>query len=98
MRHGTAFHQRKPPSAAEDAAELLAVRRGLIHELMAATCRCGRPKRHGSSFCMPCYRSLPEELGWALYKHIGNGYDEAYQRACRLLDRQSKATSAEGRA
>ena len=94
MRHGTAFRQYKAPSASEEAAESLAIRRGLIHELMAFTCRCGRAKGHGYSLCATCFHALPENLRSALYKRIGEGYDEAYARACRVLDLATVARQA----
>jgi hypothetical protein len=64
-------------------------RRTLIAELMGVVCRCGKPKARGNTFCRACYLSLPMDARTALYKKIGEGYEDAYQRACEMLDRSS---------
>lgn len=57
----------------------------LIRELRSDTCRCLRPKGAGKTFCYTCYKLLPPEQQKALYKRIGQGYEEAYTDAERTL-------------
>ncbi len=57
-----------------------------IEQLLENECRCGNEKKSGQSFCSPCYRSLPRALRNALYNHVGCGYQQAYQLACKTLD------------
>lgn len=57
-----------------------------IEQLQSNDCRCGNEKKSGQSFCSWCYRSLPRAIRNALYNHIGCGYEQAYQLACKTLD------------
>jgi len=59
----------------------------LIRELFGVICPCcGRAKNPGHSFCGACYRILPQEMQRALYRKVGNGYEEAYAAAVRYLE------------
>ncbi len=53
--------------------------------LLSAECRCGRIKRSRQAFCSGCYRALPIPMQKALYRRIGQGYEEAYAAAVREL-------------
>jgi hypothetical protein len=57
-----------------------------IDELMSEECQCGRPKKPRHSFCWQCYSSLPKTMQQALYQHIMEGYEEAYDEAIRWLN------------
>lgn len=57
-----------------------------VEKLKSTTCRCGEEKRSGNSFCGNCYRRLPHAIQHALYGRVGNGYEQAYDLACRTLD------------
>lgn len=86
----------KPLSNVEAELQLLQLRRVLIGELMGTTCRCGGPKNRAATFCRLCYYSLVPDLRSDLYKRIGEGYEDAYERACRVLDRSGRAEAATG--
>jgi hypothetical protein len=58
----------------------------LIEELGGGRCRCGRVKRSGQTFCGGCYHALPLPARTALYRRVGEGYEEAYAAAVRILD------------
>jgi len=60
--------------------------RELIQELRGVVCRCGREKHSGETFCKACYFRLPPLLRRALYKRVGEGYENAYAEACGFLD------------
>ena len=53
---------------------------------MATTCRCGKPKGSGKTFCFSDYKRLPTSLQRRLYNHVGDGYEEAYAEAVRILE------------
>lgn len=55
-----------------------------MKELGGVTCRCGREKRRGQTFCHWCYYRLPTHIRKALYRRIGEGYEEAYRDALEL--------------
>lgn len=56
-----------------------------IRELDSEQCLCERPKWRGRSFCYNCYKSLPPDMQRALYRRIGEGYEEAYETAVKWL-------------
>jgi uncharacterized OB-fold protein len=58
----------------------------LVRELVGRRCRCGKVKRPRTTFCVSCYNSLPESLQNGLYRRIGNGYEQAYESAAKLID------------
>ena len=84
--------QRSPNEEAEY--QLMLFRRKLNQELLGEQCRCGSKKRRTSTFCKPCYLSLPEEVRSGLKKRLGEGYEDAYQMACRMLNRETTAGAA----
>jgi CDGSH-type Zn-finger protein len=57
----------------------------LVHELSGLTCRCGHSKVAKQGFCHGCYVRLPDTLKSQLYRRIGHGYEEAYDRAVEIL-------------
>ena len=55
--------------------------------ILSLECRCGNTKRAGMAFCRGCWDTLPPgRMHTDLYKLIGVGFGEAYQRACEYLD------------
>jgi hypothetical protein len=60
--------------------------RELLRELAGTTCRCGATKRKGKTFCRRDYYNLPPSCARRLYSPFGAGYEDAYERACRMLD------------
>jgi len=60
------------------------------YEVLASpVCQCGRAKeiRH-LALCGRCWRRLPAVARAALYARVGEGFGEAYERACELLTGQ----------
>lgn len=53
----------------------------LVQELRGDVCCCGESKMEGESFCHACYYSLPRAKRAALYRRIGQGYEQAYTDA-----------------
>ncbi|MGN6547030.1 MAG: hypothetical protein ACTHK7_18385 [Aureliella sp.] len=69
----------------------------LIRELNGTACRCGYQKKPRWSLCNDCYKTLPQSLRGALWRRIGEGYEEAYTEAALYLDangRPAKAAAA----
>ena len=64
----------------------------LLRELMGVRCRCRAKKRVRNTFCNKCYWSLPEAMRRALYRHVGEGYEEAYAAAATILDQSRQAS------
>lgn len=58
----------------------------LVRELAGTTCRCGRSKKARQTFCSRCYFALSPPLRAALYRQVGEGYEEAYAAAVAALD------------
>lgn len=87
------FRPISPPAPASGAG--LATRpdrdvRFYVAELRGEECQCGASKKSGHSFCYGCYRRLPEEMRGPLYRVMGNGYEEAYERAYVWLAKHSE--------
>jgi len=59
--------------------------RELHAELLGTKCRCGRAKRSKQTFCFACYSALPLKTQRALYRRMGEGYEEAYAEAVGKL-------------
>lgn len=57
----------------------------LAAELAGIECRCGNPKEPKRTFCRKCYYRLPERLRVALYRRIGEGYEQARDEAGAFL-------------
>lgn len=66
----------------------------LIEELRSDACQCGRAKKAGRPFCLPCFRVLPAAVQKGLYRRIGRGYEAARMRADAFFDGGS--TDGEG--
>lgn len=58
----------------------------IIKEFGGLRCRCGAVKMPRQTFCRRCYRLLPRDLGNALYRRVGEGYEDAYAAACAHLE------------
>jgi hypothetical protein len=58
----------------------------LLKELQGIVCRCGKVKRPHETFCKGCYWSLGQNQRNALYKRMGDGYEQAYAAAAAFLD------------
>jgi len=56
-----------------------------IKELRSDGCQCGGRKKSGQSLCYGCYKKLPADLAKALWRKLGNGYEQAYDRAVAWL-------------
>ena len=54
--------------------------------LKSEECQCERRKQPGRAVCFKCWQRLPQDLQRALYKHIGNGFEQAYEEAYRFLN------------
>jgi hypothetical protein len=57
----------------------------LIAELRGSTCPCGEAKEPWHTFCRRCYYKLSPAQRKALYKKIGDGYEDAYADAMLTL-------------
>lgn len=57
----------------------------LVQELAGNRCQCGATKNKGQTFCRRCYFKLSREVCLALYRRIGEGYEEAYRAAISRL-------------
>lgn len=57
----------------------------LVNELEGTVCPCGGPKASRNTFCRTCYFTLPYDMRQALYRRIGEGYQEAYAAAIAHL-------------
>ena len=56
-----------------------------LKELRSNECFCGKSKKRGYSFCTGDYLALPGDIQRALYKRIGEGYEQAYEEAVKWL-------------
>lgn len=57
-----------------------------FNDILSNECACGAYKKPQRSFCYKCFKSLPVEMQKALYKHMGEGYEEARDEAGRWLE------------
>jgi hypothetical protein len=53
--------------------------------LTADRCLCGQPKKLRRALCLGCSLVLPTAMRNALARHVGNGFEEAYQAAKEWL-------------
>ena len=60
-------------------------RQFFIDVLKSEECQCGRTKRARTSLCYRCYSSLPKDLQRDLWLRMGDGYEEAYDKAVEWL-------------
>ena len=58
----------------------------LFYEFNSNQCYCGNKKKPKTTFCYPCYSLLPKDMQWALFKKLGDGYEEAYDQAVKYLE------------
>ena len=65
-----------------------------MRELGGTTCRCGRAKKARQTFCSRCFFNLAPPLRAALYRRVGEGYEEAYAAAVAALDGKQEAARA----
>lgn len=56
-----------------------------IDELKSEECQCGEYKARGKSVCPACWKRLPRDLQVDLYSRMGDGYEEAYEAAVKVL-------------
>ncbi len=66
-------------------------------QLLGRECQCGKTKGGGKSFCYHCFIALPRKIQRALYKLIGDGYEEAYRNARAYLEEQASTPRVIGR-
>jgi hypothetical protein len=67
----------------------------LLRDLLGVVCfACGKRKGCGKSLCRNCFFSLPVPARNALYNRMGEGYEEAYADALRLLPGGSRGSVA----
>jgi hypothetical protein len=64
----------------------------IFDALRSERCYCGGHKKVGMSHCAKCYYSLPGDIRRSLWKRMGAGYEEAYQKSVEIL--HAKATGA----
>ena len=67
--------------------------RQLVEELRGTSCTCGMPKKTHQTFCRACYYTLPQNVRSALYDLVGEGYEESYDAALRLLVAKGRVKS-----
>lgn len=66
----------------------------LLHELAGEVCQCGSHKFQKTSFCWECYHRLPAAMQRALYNRRGDGYEEAYLAALKVLRPEASKCAA----
>lgn len=55
-------------------------------DLLGTICRgCNGTKPTRMSHCRPCYMLLPQPMRSALYKRIGEGYEQAYTESLAYI-------------
>ena len=59
----------------------------ILRELHGEVCQCSGPKQKDLPFCDACYGRLPRALQIPLWKHLGDGYEQAYTAALQFLRR-----------
>lgn len=56
-----------------------------LDELKSEQCFCGLTKKRGFSFCYNDYTRLPRQMQTDLWQPMGDGYEEAYDKAVEWL-------------
>jgi len=56
-----------------------------VRILQSNECACDRGKQSGKAFCFRCFKALPGDMQRALYKRVGQGFEEAYEEAVKWL-------------
>ncbi len=59
----------------------------LLNELLGTVCQCGKTKFRKQSFCRACYYSLSRRQRKALYRPIGQGYEQSHAAAMAQLSK-----------
>jgi hypothetical protein len=59
--------------------------REALNNLKSLRCQCGSSKDRGRVFCFRCYWSLPVDMRNALWRRMGQGFEEACEGASRWL-------------
>ncbi len=60
-----------------------------VEELLGTECKgCGGSKSSRMSHCRKCYFALPKYLRHDLYKRVGEGYEEAYEKSLKSLHKR----------
>ena len=57
-----------------------------VEHLRSEECQCGKPKKRGRSLCYSCWKQLPYDYRMGLWLKLGDGYEEAYDAACKWLN------------
>jgi hypothetical protein len=57
----------------------------LIRELSGVQCACGAVKKSNQPFCVSCHAALSPGQRKALFRRVGEGYEEAYASAIHSL-------------
>lgn len=65
-----------------------------LYGLMDDTCYCGAHKKPRQTFCIRCYRSLNASQKAALYRRVGEGYEEAHASALTTLRKNGRVPEA----
>lgn len=61
----------------------------IVSDLLGTVCRtCGGSKRARMSHCLGCFMRLPKSMRDALYRRIGQGYEQAYRESNTFLARK----------
>jgi len=77
----------RPPLAPALSVPFLPSIRDCYAILVSTRCCCHKSKNVRQSFCVNCYACLPMDMQRALYKRIGQGFQEAYAAARAWLFR-----------
>lgn len=56
--------------------------------LKGRSCQCGEQKITGRALCTFCDRKIPVWIKQGLYKDLGEGFEQAFEDACRWLNFQ----------
>lgn len=54
---------------------------------------CAKGKKERMTFCSRCYYRLPKDVRQSLYNLVGEGYEEAYDEAMKILGQKTQGAS-----
>jgi len=74
---------KKPVVAQEGEDDLLFY----LNQLRSEECYCGRTKKYGFALCYGCWKQLDAETQKHLFRQITRGFEEAFDRAIKELER-----------
>ena len=66
----------------------------ILRQFVGTACVCGQVKESKHAFCFRCYRSLPPTTQRSLWKRFGQGFEDAYVRAEKVLLERSARREA----